>query len=60
MKAGDQVIYQKRWPVSYDGKRWHERAEDIPVRILAIAGNWAMVRRPGCMPFCVMVKELKD
>jgi len=34
--------------------------EYMEVKILAISeDNWAMVRRKGCAPFCVMLKELK-
>lgn len=48
MKTGDialaEVGYQKEWAI---------------VRIMAIAEGWAMVRRKGAMPFCVMVKELR-
>lgn len=38
---------------------WGE--SDIPVTVLAIDKRkvWAMVRRRGAMPFCVMIKELR-
>lgn len=31
-----------------------------PVRIMAIAEGYAMVRRKGCMPFVVQVKQLTE
>jgi len=30
------------------------------VTVMAVAGAWAMVRRPRCMPFVIMVKELEE
>lgn len=32
----------------------------FPVQVMAVSVTWAMVRRKGAMPFCVMVKELND
>ena len=32
--------------------------EPFFVRIMAVDGNYAMVRRPGCMPFVAQVKDL--
>ena len=38
---------------------WRWRGVAFPVQVMATSGNWAMVRRKGAMPFCVMVKELE-
>ena len=37
----------------------HCTGEAYHVIIMAVSGKWAMVRRKGAMPFCVMVKELE-
>ena len=36
----------------------HEDIEPFFVRIMAVDGVWAMVRRPGKMPFVANTKEL--
>lgn len=38
----------------------HGTAVFAPVKVvvMALAGNWSLVRRPGCMPFAEMVKDL--
>ncbi len=35
------------------------RVGDV-VRVMAVADNWAMVRRKGCIPFCLLVKDLVE
>jgi len=39
---------------------WEYHTEEREVRLLAIAGNWAMVRRSGAIPYCCMLKELRS
>lgn len=34
------------------------RWKNAPVRVMALAEGWAMVRRKGAMPFVVRVSEL--
>jgi len=48
IKAGDRVFYGDQ---EFDGGM---------VRVMSIAEGWAMVRRKGCMPFCIMVKDLME
>lgn len=33
------------------------RYMDGPIRFMARDGDWLMVRRPGCVPFCMTTKE---
>ena len=28
------------------------------IKVMAVADNWAMIRRKGCVPFCVFVNDL--
>lgn len=28
------------------------------IKVMAVADNWAMVRRKGCVPFCIFVNDL--
>jgi hypothetical protein len=37
-------------------KNWEDRHG--PARLMAVAEGYAMMRRPGSMPFCFPVKEL--
>ena len=46
-------------PVSFDSYGWKYSEEDRDVVLLVVAGIWAMVRRPGSVPYVVHIKELK-
>lgn len=45
-------------PVRYRGGTWEYETFSVEVRVMAEAENYAMVRRKGCVPFVVPVKEL--
>jgi hypothetical protein len=55
-----EANWVKTTPDRFDGKRWHFKREVIPVAVLSIYRNWAMVRRKGYMPFVVSIKDLKE
>lgn len=38
---------------------WTHETEHRDVRVLAVVGIWAMVRRPGCAPYVCETKHLK-
>lgn len=37
---------------------WLNEIQSFPVRVMAVAEGWAMVRRKGAMPFVCSVKDL--
>lgn len=45
-----QAIHVARMPVARGGK-WVVEEDRRPVRVLAIVGPWAMVRRPHAVPY---------
>jgi hypothetical protein len=60
MKVGKRAIHHVRTPVSYSNRKWIYAEEDRHVVVLAISGQWAMVRRPRAMPYVARVSELFD
>lgn len=44
----------------FDGKKWTHITRTRKVRLMAQAEGYAMVRLPGCMPFCVPSILLSD
>lgn len=52
-------ILRRTVPDKFDGKKWTHKTEEFEVIVLAIAGRYAMVRRPRCMPFVVNAKDLE-
>lgn len=53
-KPGEKVIY--RWKGI---RQCAEITEDINVIFLAASGNYAMVRRKGCMPYVCDIRDLR-
>jgi len=49
------TIYKK-----YDGHRWIQEIEERNVELMAKAGNYAMVRRKGAMPYVAPLKEIRE
>lgn len=37
-------------------KNWEDRIG--PIRVMGVVEGYAMVRRPGAMPFCIPLKDL--
>ena len=59
-KIGKHITHVSVHPVSYtssDG--WQYTTERRDVILLAAVKGYAMVRRPGCMPYVVTLKELE-
>lgn len=54
----EQVILRRKEPVSFNGKKWTYQETEFEVIVMAVADGFAMVRRPGCMPFVVDEKQL--
>lgn len=49
------------WSTRYfrSGK-WVEETSPVEVRVMSVAENYAMVRRPGAVPFVVSLKDLSQ
>lgn len=58
MKTGKKYTLTRIVPDRFDGRKWHTRTEVFDVTLMAFSGKYAMVRRPGCIPFVCFVKEL--
>lgn len=59
LKIGSKVIHVAKQPVIFQGMEWSYKTERRLVKLMAISGNWAMVRRPHCVPYVVALKELE-
>lgn len=57
-KKGDKVICTHSVPESFTGGTWIYKTREFEVRVMAIAEEYAMVRRKRAMPFVVNVKDL--
>lgn len=53
-----EVILTRTTPDKMVGGRWYYKTETLPVRVMATAEGYAMVRRKGCVPFVCREKEL--
>jgi len=49
-----ESVKNPRW----EGKGWVYDIELRHVKVMAINGNYAMVRRPGCIPYVTDVRQL--
>lgn len=54
----DRILTRKRSIVVKGKIGWED--EEIPVRLMAQADGYSMVRRKGCMPFVCSSKYLKQ
>jgi hypothetical protein len=52
------ATHTMRVPTSFKNGRWTYKTMSWRVRVMAVAENYAMVRRKGCVPYVVPVKEL--
>lgn len=57
-RSKEAAIYQRMDRAMVVGK-WVRTVEPIPVRVLARAEGYAMVRLPGAMPFVVSEHDLR-
>lgn len=55
--VGRHIVHRVFSPRPLTGE-WNRDYENRDVVLMAVSGAWAMVRRPGCIPYTVMVKEL--
>jgi hypothetical protein len=58
LKVGDAVATCQR--VALTAGAFHVEHFDIPVRVLAVAEGYAMVRRKGCSPFVMEAKRVHN
>jgi len=56
--VGKHVSHIHAAPETHHNGKWTYSIERRNVVLLALSGKWAMVRRPGCMPYVCEVKEL--
>jgi hypothetical protein len=40
------------------GQIWLREGSKLPIRVMAVAEGWAMVRYKGCTPFAMYIKDL--
>lgn len=56
---GKHVIHRAKTPKSYEPiGGWVYDVENRDVILLAVVGNYAMVKRPRCMPYVTTLDEL--
>jgi hypothetical protein len=53
-----KAIYHHNSPKSYNGKKWAYTHDDWEVLVKGIVEKWAVVNRPGYLPFLVKVSDL--
>lgn len=62
LKVGTKLTRVLTLPVAFKDGKWTYKTERFEVRLMAISGNYAMVRTTefrGVMPFVANVKELE-
>lgn len=60
MKKKKRMILKEEVPDKFEGGKWSYKTRQLEVTVLAIADKYAMVRRPGCVPFVAREKDLHD
>lgn len=55
-----QPMILRRPVIVAKGGKLVAEIEELEVRLMAQADGYAMVRRKGCAPFVVMVKQLRE
>ena len=55
---GKHVVHHAVTPKAFIRDHWTYDTEDRDVILLAVAGCWAMVCRPGCAPYVEHVKHI--
>jgi len=54
-----RATWINRRPVRLVGGVWEYETTEHEVLVLAILRSWAWIRRPGCVPFAVALKDLR-
>lgn len=58
--AQRHVIHLFRWPDRMEAGKWIYREESRDVILMAVADGYAMVRRPRCVPYVALLREIED
>lgn len=58
MAKKKKMILKRTVPDKLVAGKWINRIEEFEVIVLSIVDGYAMVRRPGCMPFVEQAKDL--
>ena len=53
-----KMILTQTHPVAFKDGEWTYETQRFPVRVMAVAEGYAMVRRPRAMPFVCHIKDL--
>lgn len=57
LKLGPAIwLYEN---IEIKDRTWYTSIERVPVRVMAVAEGYAMVRRKGCKTFVVPVKDIE-
>lgn len=54
-----KAVHRVLCPVTYSRGKWSYREELRDVKVLAVSGAWAMVRRPRAVPYVAPIAELR-
>ena len=57
--AKQKAVHRLLIPERFDSRKWIYREEIRDVIVMAIIGEWAMVRRPRCVPYTAPKKEIE-
>ncbi len=60
MPKKKKMILKREVPDRFVGGKWFSRIEEFEVTVMAIADRYAMVRRPGCVPFVEPEQNLRE
>jgi hypothetical protein len=52
------AILTQKVPDNFVNLKWEYKINKFEVRVMAISGGYAMVRRKGCLPFVCNMKDL--
>lgn len=58
VRIGHKCLMVRSVPDRYDGKKWHYREDRWPVKLMAVADGYAMMRRKNGSPYVELVKCL--
>ena len=59
-KKKKMMIHTILEPIGSRGGKWTYRQDQREVEVMATAKGYAMVRRPGCMPYVAFLNDLSD
>ena len=58
MRRKKIMILRREEPEYFNGKVWKYNTIEFEVQVMSIVEKYAMVRRKGCMPFVIGIKNL--